>query len=73
MLSTINMQVFEEMQHMIRTYTANTGYALETYNKSQFVKRYGISMYVPKENANLTPSACSAPSSTGIRPFEQKR
>ena len=40
---------------MIRTYTAHPGYALETYNKAQFVKRYGISMYVPKENANLTP------------------
>ena len=55
LLSTINMKLFEEARHMIRVYSAHTGYKLETYNKSQFIKRYGISMYVPKENANLPP------------------
>ena len=50
MLSTLNLKLMEEIRHEIRK-----GYRLETFNKSQFVRRYGISMYVPKEHANLTP------------------
>ena len=32
------------------------GFRLETYNKSRFVKKYGISMYVPRESAKISPA-----------------
>ena len=56
MLSTINLTLFIETRHKIRTYTAYTGFKLETYQKSKFMDRYGLSMYVPRDNANLSPS-----------------
>ena len=56
MLSTINLALFIETRHRIRTYTAYPGYKLETYQKSKFMDRYGLSMYVPRDNANLSPS-----------------
>ena len=51
----MNLPLMEEARHAIRMFSGHPGYKLETYNKSQFVKKYGISMYVPRENANLPP------------------
>ena len=55
MLSTVNLPVMAEVRHEIRIYQEIEGLKFETYNKSLFIKRYGISMYLPKEQAGLTP------------------
>ena len=55
MLSTVNLPVMTEVRHEIRAYQEIEGLKFETYNKSLFIKRYGISMYLPKEQAGLTP------------------
>ena len=55
MLSTVNLPVMAEVRHEIRAYQEIEGLKFETYNKSLFIKRYGISMYLPKEQAGLTP------------------
>lgn len=51
MLSTINLPLMNEVRQAIRLYRGHRGYVFETYNKIRFIKRYGISLYVPKENA----------------------
>ena len=38
---------------MIRTCADFPGWSFETYNKRQFVKRFGITLYVTRDNANL--------------------
>ena len=43
----------QQARHMIRVCTDFDGLAFETYNKRQFVKRFGITMYVTRDNANL--------------------
>ena len=53
MLSTVNLNVMSEVRHEIRVYSEIEGLKFETYNKTLFIKRYGISMYVPKEHAGL--------------------
>lgn len=53
MLSTVNLQVMEQVRHEIRIYREIEGLKFETYNKALFIKKYGISMYVPKEHAGL--------------------
>ena len=55
MLSTVNLPVMEEVRHEIRKYHEIVGMRFETYNKTLFIKRYGISMYLPKEQAGLSP------------------
>ena len=55
MLSTVNLQLMAEVRHEIRVYSGVEGIRFETYNKALFVKKYGISMYVPKEHAGLSP------------------
>ena len=55
MLSTVNLPVMERVRHEIRVFDDIEGIKFETYNKSLFIKRYGISMYVPKEHAGLSP------------------
>ena len=55
MLSTVNLPVMERVRHEIRVFDEIEGIKFETYNKSLFIKRYGISMYVPKEHAGLSP------------------
>ena len=35
MLSTLNLQLMQQVRHQIRTYTGHMGYKLETYSKSQ--------------------------------------
>ena len=42
-----------QARHVIRICTDFPGMAFETYNKRQFVKRFGITMYVTRDNANL--------------------
>ena len=54
MLSTRNYQLFKRIRHAIRVYTGLTGHRVETYEKAEFVKKYGLTMYVPSDNANLT-------------------
>ena len=51
MLSTLNIGLMEQIRNKIRLYDKHRGFRLETYSKSQFVKKYGISMYIPKESA----------------------
>ena len=56
MLSTISYRLFNEVRHAIRAYQLISGYRVETYKKAEFVKKYGLTMYVPQDNANLCPS-----------------
>ena len=51
MLSTCNLPLMTAIRHSIRIYKGHHGFAFESYNKRKFIKRYGISLYVPKENA----------------------
>ena len=54
MLSTLNYSLFKKIRHAIRVYVGMEGYRIETYEKAEFVKKYGITMYVPRDNANLS-------------------
>ena len=56
MLSTIDYPLFKAVRHQIRTYPGISGYRVETYEKGEFIKKYGLTMYVPFDNANLAPS-----------------
>ena len=56
MLCTINYRLFNEVRHHIRLYDGIPGFRIETYEKAEFVKKYGLTMYVPKDNANLSPT-----------------
>ena len=42
-----------QARHVIRTCDEFPELAFETYNKRQFVRRFGITMYVTRDNANL--------------------
>ena len=42
-----------QARHVIRICMDFPGMAFEMYNKRQFVKRFGITMYVTRDNANL--------------------
>ena len=56
MLSTVNYPLFNAVRHHIRAYTGIEGYRVETYEKAEFVKKYGLTMYIPRDNANLCPA-----------------
>ena len=56
MLCTVNYRLFNEVRHQIRTYNGIEGHRIETYEKSEFVKKYGPTMYVPRDNTNLSPT-----------------
>ena len=56
MLSTENYPLFNAVRHYIRIYTQIEGYRVETYEKAEFVKKYGLTMYIPRDNANLCPA-----------------
>ena len=47
MLSTINLPLMTQVRHAIRVYTGHAGHKFESYAKSSFVKKYGITMYIP--------------------------
>ena len=66
MLSTVNLPIMEQVRHEIRVYREVEGMQFETYNKTLFVKRYGISMYVPKEHAGLSANRILRATSTDI-------
>ena len=51
MLSTVNLALMNQIRHEIHLYTGYPGFRFETYNKLRFIKRYGISLYLPRENA----------------------
>ena len=56
MLCTLNYRLFNEVRHAIRIYQEIEGFRIETYEKAEFVKKYGLTMYVPRDNANLSPT-----------------
>ena len=56
MLSTVNYPLFNAVRHYIRAYTQIEGFRVETYEKAEFVKKYGLTMYIPRDNANLCPA-----------------
>ena len=56
MLCTVNYRLFNEVRHRIRTYDGIDGFRVETYEKAEFVKKYGLTMYVLRDNANLSPT-----------------
>ena len=53
MLSTINLPLMEQVRHAIRIYTGVAGHKFESYAKSSFVKKYGITMYLPANQAGF--------------------
>ena len=53
MLSTINLPLMEQVRHAIRTYEGHQGNKFESYAKSSFVKKYGITMYIPANQAGF--------------------
>ena len=55
MMSTVNFQLMSQARHAIRLYQGLPGYRLETYSKSQFVQKYGLTIYVTRENVNIRP------------------
>ena len=56
LLSTVDLALLNRVRHEIRIYDSIEGVKFETYSKSAFVQKYGISMYVPKEHAGLSAS-----------------
>ena len=56
MLSTVNYPLFNAVRHQIRAYQGIDNYRVETYEKAEFVKKYGLTMYIPRDNANLCPA-----------------
>ena len=52
MLSTVNLALLNMIRHAIRSYQGHDGYKFETYAKSAFVKKYGLTMYIPKDMAD---------------------
>ena len=53
MLSTVNLALMTKIRHAIRCYDKHDGHRFETYTKTSFVKKYGLTMYIPRENAAL--------------------
>ena len=56
MLSTINLPLMNKIRHAIRCYDKVDQYKFETYAKISFIKKYGITMYVPANNASVRPA-----------------
>ena len=56
MLSTVNLPLMTKVRHAIRCYTQVPGYKFETYAKISFIKKYGITMYIPANNASVKPA-----------------
>ena len=55
LLSTVNYPLFNAVRHHIRAYMDIPDFCIETYEKAEFVKKYGLTMYLPRDNANLCP------------------
>ena len=56
MLNSVNQSLMQAVRHEIRVYGGVPGSCFETYNKAQFVNKYGITCYVPKDYACIAPS-----------------
>ena len=56
MLSSVNINLMNLVRHAIRSYQGHPGHKFETYAKSAFVKKYGLTMYIPKDMADYTTS-----------------
>ena len=56
MLSTINLPLMNKVRHAIRCYDKVDQHKFETYAKISFIKKYGITMYVPANNASVRPA-----------------
>ena len=54
MMSAINLQLMSQFRHEIRLFRGHQDYVYETYNKRIFIKRFGLSIYVTKENATYS-------------------
>ena len=52
-VKTYTKLITYQARHVIRICADFPGWSFDTYNKRQFVKRFGISMYVTRDNANL--------------------
>ena len=46
MLSTVNYHLMQAIRHEIRIYEGEPGFRYETYNKAQFIQKYGITCYL---------------------------
>ena len=44
-----------KVRHAVRCYDKVAGFKFETYAKTAFVKKYGITMYIPSSNASIRP------------------
>ena len=53
MLSTVNLPLFKLLRHAVRNYMEVPDFRFETYIKSEWVSKYGHSMYIPRDNANM--------------------
>ena len=53
MLSTVNLPLMAKVRHSIRIYSGHAGYKFESYAKSSFVKKYGITMYIPANQSGF--------------------
>ena len=53
MLSTVNLPLMAQVSHLICIYSGHVGYKFESYAKSSFVKKYGITMYIPANQSGF--------------------
>ena len=56
MLSTVNLPLMTKVRHAIRCYDKVDQHKFETYAKISFIKKLGITMYVPANNASVKPA-----------------
>ena len=56
MLSSINLALMNMIRHAICSYQGHDGFKFETYAKAAFVKKYGLTMYIPKDMADYATS-----------------
>lgn len=52
-LTTVNLSLFKLLRYSVRCYDEVPNFRFETYIKSEWVSKYGHSMYIPKDNANI--------------------
>ena len=56
MMSTININLMPAVRHEIRIYAGIADVRFETYMKSQFMQKHGLTCYIPKDYAYIAPS-----------------
>ena len=55
LLSTVNVELMQQIRHEVRIYDKAPGYRYETYSKARFIHQSGISIYVPSDHALYKP------------------